>query len=481
MSLRIIVPLTVACGLFMETMDATVLSTSLPVIAADLGEDPIRLKLAVTSYLLSLAVFIPISGWVADKFGARNVFMGAILVFTTGSVLCGMSSSLTEFVVWRIVQGIGGAMMVPVGRLVILRTIPKNELIRGMAWLTVPALIAPVIGPILGGFLTTYANWRWIFYINVPIGILGLALTWRYIANFREPKVFELDRVGFVLTGVGLSAFVFGLALIGSHDRSNGIGVILALIGILVCAIYVWHARRVSHPVVELRLLRIPTFRASIIGGSAFRLGMGAFYFLLPLMLQLSFGLSAFQSGLITFASAAGALAMKTTAPIILRRFGFKRVLVWNAVIGGGFLFANALFTPDTPHVVMIAILLAGGFFRSLEFTAVNAIAYADIRAHEMSSATSFASVAQQISLSLGVAIGALVLEASRAANAELVLSLNDFVLAFCVIGAITSLSALSFLRLPANAGAEISGAHVEAEVAKAAAANPRAEASTHQ
>src|SRR5579883_1417536 len=240
MPVRMLVPLIVACGLFMENLDSTVLSTSLPAIAADLHEDPIALKLALTSYLLSLAVFIPISGWVADKYGGRTVFMAAIAVFTGGSMLCSLANGLPELVLFRVVQGMGGAMMVPVGRLVILRTVPKQELISALAWLTIPALIGPILGPPLGGFITTFLNWRWIFYVNLPIGILGLLLAWKFIANVKEPQTPPLDKTGFVLSGLGLSSFVFGLALLGENAGSLAWGGALTAAGLIGCAGYAW-------------------------------------------------------------------------------------------------------------------------------------------------------------------------------------------------------------------------------------------------
>jgi EmrB/QacA subfamily drug resistance transporter len=477
MPTRMLIPLIVACGLFMENLDSTVLSTSLPAIAKDLHEDPISLKLALTSYLLSLAVFIPISGWVADKYGARMVFMAAIVVFTGGSMLCGLSNSLLEFVGFRIIQGVGGAMMVPVGRLVILRSVEKSELISALAWLTIPALIGPVIGPPLGGFITTYFHWRWIFYINVPIGVLGLFLTWKFITNVMEAHTPPLDRLGFALSGLGLSSFVFGLAVLGENASSLTAGFLLAAAGIAICALYVRHARRVDNPVIDLRLLRIPTFRAGVAGASFFRIGVGAMPFLLPLMLQLSFGLSPFQSGMITFAAAAGAILMKATAAPIIRRFGFRNVLIANSLISAVFLAATGFFSAATSHAVIIAVLLAGGFFRSLEFTASNALTYADIEQPDMSHATSFASVAQQISLSIGVALGALILQAARGVHGEAQITQADFSLAFWIVGAISAISVISFLRLPLGAGAGLSGEPGRTVITpQASAANPRGE-----
>ncbi len=311
---RYFVTLIVAVALFMETMDSTVIATSLPAIAADLGEDPIALKLALTSYLLSLAVFIPVSGWMADRFGARTVFRAAIVVFTLGSAACGFAQGLGDFVLFRIVQGMGGAMMVPVGRLVILRSVPKAELISALAWLTVPALMGPVIGPPLGGFISTVFDWRWIFWINIPIGLLGIYLATRYIHNFREEKVPPLDVKGFFLSGIGLSGLAFGFTIIGQGLFPIEFVAGLLVVGAIGCTLYVRHALRTPAPLLDLRLLKIDTFYASVLGGFLFRIGVGATPFLLPLFFQLGFGMTPLQSGLLTFATAVGAIAMKTTA-----------------------------------------------------------------------------------------------------------------------------------------------------------------------
>jgi EmrB/QacA subfamily drug resistance transporter len=451
------VTLIVAVALFMETMDSTVIATSLPAIAADLHEDPIALKLALTSYLLSLAVFIPVSGWMADRFGARTVFRAAIVVFTLGSAACGFAQGLPDFVLFRILQGMGGAMMVPVGRLVILRTVPKAELISALAWLTVPALMGPVIGPPLGGFITTYISWRWIFWINIPVGLIGVILATRYIADIREEGLPPLDVKGFILSGVGLAGLAFGITTIGQGLFPLPVVIGLLTAGVIGCWLYVRHARRAPAPLLDLSLLKVDTFFASVVGGFVYRIGVGAMPFLLPLFFQLGFGLSALQSGLLTFASAVGAIAMKTTAAPIIRYFGFKRVLVTNAIVSSLFIAAIALFTAGTPHAVVLAVLLVGGFFKSLEFTSINSIAYADIDNRAMSRATSFASVAQQLSLSAGVAIGALVLEVERMGRPDSSVVAGDFPLAFLLVAAIAAGSALIFARLPKEAGASLS------------------------
>ena len=404
-------PLIVAVALFMENLDSTVIATSLPAIAADLGTSPLTLKLAVTSYLLSLAVFIPMSGWTADRFGARTVFRAAIAVFVLGSIGCAMSGSLTQFVIARIVQGMGGAMMTPVGRLVLVRSVDRRELVNAMAWVSIPALIGPMLGPPLGGFITTYASWHWIFLINVPMGLVGIVLVTRYIENIRAETPDRFDLTGMVLSGLAVAGITFGLSVAGFDLVPWHVVVALIAGGALALTLYLSRAKRVPAPILDFTLLRIPTFRASVTGGFLFGIGVGALPFLLPLLLQVGFKMTLFQSGLITFSSTIGAAAMKAAAAPVLKRFGFRAVLTVNALVNALFIAACALFTPATPFSAMIAILIMGGFFCSLEFTSLNALAYADIPAARMSRATSLASVAQQVSLATGVAIGALTVE----------------------------------------------------------------------
>jgi EmrB/QacA subfamily drug resistance transporter len=309
-----LVPLIIATALFMENTDSTVISTSLPAIAQDIGAEPIALKLALTSYLVSLAIFIPVSGWMADRFGARTVFRTAIGVFMVGSIACAISGSLGAFVAARFLQGMGGAMMTPVGRLVLLRSVPRNELVQALATLTIPALMGPLIGPPLGGFITTYFHWRWIFFINIPIGIAGIVLSTIYIPNIREPDTPDLDWRGFLLSGGGLALLMLGFATGGRHLLPLWASVFSVVIGAAALVSYLRHARRREHPLLRLSLLRISTFRVSVMGGSLFRIGVGAIPFLLPLLFQLGFGLDPFQSGSLTFAAAAGALFSKTIA-----------------------------------------------------------------------------------------------------------------------------------------------------------------------
>ena len=470
---QLLISLIVACAMFMQNMDSTVIATALPTIAHGFGESPLRLNLAITCYLLSLGIFLPLSGWLADRFGARIVFTSAIVVFTLGSIGCSTVESLPQLVLARIVQGMGGAMMVPVGRLVVLRSIPKAELVAAMAYLTVPALIGPVIGPPLGGFIVTYFSWRWIFWINIPIGLLGIALALRFVPNIREARDEALDGAGFGMVSLGLAGTMFGFENVGRGILSNDSVTALLVGGLAFLAAYGWHARRVDAPIIDVTLLRIRTFRASVLGGFLFRNAIGALPFLTPLMLQLGFGLTPFASGMITFSGAAGALFMKITAPAILRALGFRRVLLLNTVVCAVSIACYGLFRPSTPHAVIIGVLLVGGFFRSLQFTSLNTLAYADVEQPKMSRATTLASVGQQLSLSFGVGLGALLLHTTLAVRGRDALGAADFSPAYFTISAISLLSLLFFARLRDDAGAEISGNAAAAAAQAAAEAEP--------
>jgi len=455
---QLTISLIVACAMFMQNLDSTIIATALPTIARSLHESPLRLNVAITCYLLSLAVFIPISGWTADRFGARRVFTGAIIVFTLGSIGCGLSQSLWMLVIARIVQGMGGAMMVPVGRLVLLRTVPKSELVRAMSYVSVPALIGPVIGPPLGGLIVTYASWRWIFFINIPIGMLGVLLVNLFVENLREATTRPFDLPGFVLTGIGLATLAFGFETAGRGALPLPIALAMLGVGGLCLVAYAWHARRIDHPIIDLALMRIPTYRVTTIGGFLFRMGLGALPFLMPLMLQVGFGLSPLKSGLITFASAAGALSNKLFVSPIIRAVGFRRVLLVNTGVCSGFLFAYSYFRPTTPHAVIFGALLAGGFFRSLQMTSLNTLSYADVPPAMLSRATSLTSMAQQLSQSVGVGTGALLLYVMLATHDRAVSSAADFSFAFAAVAAISLLGLPFFLKMAPDAGAEVSG-----------------------
>jgi EmrB/QacA subfamily drug resistance transporter len=466
---HLLIPLMVACALFMENLDSTVINTALPAIARSLHENPLTLNMGITSYLFSLAVFVPISGWVADKFGARVVFQSAIVIFTLGSIMCGFSQSLLDFVLARIFQGLGGAMMVPVGRLVILRNVSKAELVEAMSYVTIPALVGPIVGPPLGGFITTYFDWRWIFWINVPIGIAGTILAARLIRNIKEEFLPPLDWRGLIMTAIGCSGLIFGFEFLGRGAVSASFAFGLIAVGAVASGIYVWHAHRVPHPLLNLSLLKIPTFRASVTGGFLFRMGVGATPFLLPLMLQVGFGFSPLHSGLLTFVAAAGALVMKFTAPQLLRRFGFRPILVWNSIICAAMLACYALIRADSPALFIWLLLLTSGFFRSLLFTSLNAVAYADVPKERMSQATSFSSMGQQLSLSFGVGFGALVLHLVSMEEGGKLLPM-DFTVAFVCVALVSALSFFSFRALPEDAGSELTGMRIVNAPSKEAA-----------
>jgi EmrB/QacA subfamily drug resistance transporter len=453
-----VIPLIVATALFMENMDSTVIATSLPAIAADIGTSPLTLKLAITSYLLSLAVFIPASGWTADRFGARMVFALAVAVFMVGSIGCALSSSVTHFVFARILQGMGGAMMTPVGRLVLLRTIDKSALVNAMTWVTVPALIGPVVGPPLGGFITTYLSWHWIFLINIPIGLLGIFMAMKFIDPIKSIDPERFDLYGLVLAGIGLGGIAFGLSVAGLNLLPWTVIAALVGVGSVSMTLYVIHARRTGSPVLDFSLLRLPTLRAAIVGGFLFRLGIGALPFLLPLLMQAGFGLSPFLSGLVTFSSAVGAMGMKTLAARIIRTFGFRNMMTVNAVVSAFFLAACALFTVTTPLLLIFIILVVGGFFRSLQFTAINTVAYAEVEPAQMSRATTLVSVNQQLALSTGVAVGAASVETNMWIHHQGELTASVFGPAFLVVSLISAVSSWFFWQMPGDAGHEISG-----------------------
>jgi EmrB/QacA subfamily drug resistance transporter len=459
-SMGLLPPLIIGCALFMQTLDSTIITNALPTMARALHEDPLTLNLAITVYLLASAVFLPISGWVADRFGAKLIFRLAIAAFAASSLLCGLAHTLPELIGARFVQGMAGAMLTPVGRLVLLRGTPKSDLVRATAYLTMPAMLGPVIGPPIGGFIVTHWSWRWIFLMNVPIGVIGVILVSLFIADAREEVRTPLDWRGFILSAAGLAGLVYGFENIGRGAMPLGLVLGLLVAGIGCLTLYGAHARRTPHAILDLTLFRIPTFSASLIGGAALRMAMGASPFLLALLLQLGFGLNAFAAGLITFTSAAAALIMKTTATPILRRFGFKTVLVANCVITALTFMSYSLFRAQTPYVWMIAALLVGGFFRSLQFTALNSLAYADVDHGQMSRASSLAAMAQQLSQSLGIGLAALLLSGLKHLHHSQHLVAADISPAFLVIGGLSLLGLVYYLPLPRGAGAEVSGRH---------------------
>ncbi len=447
----------------MQQLDSTILATALPTMAVDFGVTPLHMSVALTSYLLTLAIFIPVSGYVADRFGSRTVFRAAMFVFTLGSVFCALAPNLPLLVAARLLQGVGGAMMMPVGRLIILRSVPRQDMVAAMAWLLVPALIGPILGPPIGGLIVTHTDWRWIFYINVPFGILGIILVSIYIDDVRGEKLGRFDGLGMVLSGVALGSLLFGFEM-ASRAEETHVALALLLIGTLFAVLYVRHARRHPNPILDLSLWRIPTFRISLIAGSLTRIVQGAQPFLLPMMFQIGFGMSAERSGMIVLASALGALLMKPVAPYVLRRFGFRNCLTANSVLSSAAYLVCAFFTPAWPDWALFAVLLVCGFLMSLQFTAYNTIAYDEINASQMSAAASFYATFQQLTLSLGICAGAIALQVAMLAQNHADPMRSDFSITFVVVCVISVAAALWNIKLSPSAGADISGHMVEAK-----------------
>jgi EmrB/QacA subfamily drug resistance transporter len=453
-----ILPLTIAAALFIEQMDSTIIATSLPDIARDLGTSPVSLKLAFTTYLLGLTVFLPISGWMADRFGAKLVFSLAIIVFTSSSVACGFANDLMWLVVCRGLQGSGAAMMVPVGRIILLRSVHKSQLLDAIAWLTIPALIGPVIGPPIGGYITTVYDWRWIFWMNLPFGVLALGLALWKLPNHKADVAPPLDFKGFVLSGLGLALTVMGMTVAGRGLFTGPHVVVIIATGLLLLAAYWFHAQRVAQPILDLHLMRYSSFRHSVIGGNFYRIAVGATPFLVPLMLQLGFGFSAFQSGMITFGSALGAVLMKFTVSPLVKRFGYRNVLMINGVMSCFMFATKASFTATMPVMMMFGILLVSGFMRSLQFSALNTLAYADIETKDMARANALYTVLQQLFLAVGVAFAAFLLDARLWWAGRENLLAGDFSFALLGVSVISVFALLSYRKLEASAGSAVSG-----------------------
>jgi EmrB/QacA subfamily drug resistance transporter len=448
----------VASALFMQNLDGAAVTTALPAMAAEMGVEPARLGVAITSYLVALTVFIPVSGWVADRFGAKRVFMAAIAVFTLASVLCGRATGLPEMIAARVFQGFGGAMMVPVARLLLLRQVRKEEMLSAMTWLTMPAMIGPISGPPLGGFLTDAFGWQSVFLINVPIGLLGLALVAWKIEDVPPGDPGPPDVVGLVLIGLALALFMFGLETIGRHVVTEGIPEASLVLGLMFGWAAIRHCRRAKRPALDLSLLKIRSFSQGVMVGSLFRIGAGATPFLVPMLLQVGFGKTASAAGLVSFATALGALAMKPLARPILHRFGFRTVLIGTSVLAAAGIAVAALFTPAWPLSAIFLLLALGGLFRSLQFTALNTLSFADIPGPRLSAATSFSGTAQQLAPALGVVLATTSLELSKSLAGHHLATVSDFAVAFIVAALVVLVSCPLFLRLAPDAGAEVSG-----------------------
>ncbi|WP_016734393.1 DHA2 family efflux MFS transporter permease subunit [Rhizobium phaseoli] len=452
-----VIAMIVASAMLMENIDATVLATALPTMARDFAVSAPAMSIALTSYLLSLAIFIPASGRMADSFGSRTVFRAAISVFVIGSILCALAPTLPFLVLARLLQGMGGAMMMPVGRLVLMRSVARKDMVSAMSWLLVPALIGPIVGPPLGGFIVTYLDWRWIFYINVPIGIIGMIFVSIYIDEVKGKASGRFDTIGFVLSGISLGSLLFGFEM-SSHAGEGAFSIFLIAIGLIFGIAYLRHARRHPSPIMDFSLMKVPSFGTSVIAGSLTRITQGAQPFLLPLLFQIGFGLSAAAAGQIVIATALGALAMKPMAKFVFSRLGFRRSLVLNGILGTVGYGLCAAFRPDWPMPFIFIVLILSAFFLSFQFTAYNTIAYDEIDRERMSSATSFYTTFQQLMLSLGICIGALALHGSMAFNDVETPTLGDFSTAFVVVTLISITATIWNLRFSPTSGEEISG-----------------------
>lgn len=453
------VALIVAIAFFMQLLDSTIISTSLPQMGASFSVPAVAMSIGITVYMLTMAVFVPLSGWLADRFGARNIFLLAIILFTLASLACGFSQNLTQFVAARVVQGLGSALMTPVGRILVLRNASKSELLNATALITWPALFAPVVGPVLGGFITTYLSWHWNFFINIPLGVIGLALVARFIPGDREANPKPLDWPGFFLTSAGLACLLYGLERIAHPEDGVLPTVALIAFGVAIGWLAVRHLRRAPHPLLDLSSFKVLTFAISTLAaGTNFRVAINATPFLLPLLFQVGFGLSPVDAGMMILAYFLGNLGMKTVTTPTLRRFGFRSVLVVNGLIASASIMACAAISPQTPQALVILLMLIAGLSRSMQFTALNTLAFADIDAAQRSSAATLSSMLQQVAMLFGVAVAAAILNLSQIARDRPALDLVDFRIAFLAIGAIGLVAALRFLALPPGAGAEVSG-----------------------
>jgi EmrB/QacA subfamily drug resistance transporter len=454
-----IVALVVSCALFMELLDGTVIATALPQMARSFGVSAVDVGVGISAYLVTLAVCIPVSGWAADRFGGRRVFLTAIVIFTAASALCGFAHTLPHFVLARVLQGLGGAMMVPVGRLVVLRTTAKHELVRATALITTPGLVATVIGPPVGGVITTYASWPWIFFLNVPLGALGIALTLLYLPRDDGAERRPFDTTGFALSGVALAILMLGLDDIGSGEHLPLAAPLIAL-GVVIAVLAVRHGRRTTHPLLDYDLLRTPTFAASVWGGTCIRLIVGTTPFLWGLLFQVGFGRTPFVSGMLVLACAVGDVGTKAFTTRAVRTLGFRTLLVSASLLLALGILACAFFSANTPTIAILLVLFFIGVVRSLAFTGINTLAYADIPQPRMSAATSFASTLQQLSFGIAVALAAIVLHvaslAHRATTADYTVA--DFRVAFVVVAAIGIAAALNFAKLHPDAGHTVSG-----------------------
>ena len=452
-----LVPIVVGSPLFLQNLDTSVMATALPSIADSLQVPPLHLNLAITSYLLSLAVFLPISGWLADRLGAKRVFCMAIAFFALGSALCGAAQSLPQLVLFRVIQGLGGAMMVPVARLILVRSVPAAMMVSAMVWFTVPPAIGRMMGPLVGGAIVTLASWRWIFLINIPFGILAILMAWAYLDDTPAPaEPAPFDARGFLLLALGLTASVGAMATVGKSLAPVWVSLVIAALGLLMLWAYTLHSRRTENPIIDLTILRYRTFRANVVGGIPMRVALGASPFLLPLMFQLGFGFTPLMSGALIMAGAIGALGTRVVMRGTIARAGFRRAILGATVLSGLLYMSYALFSPATPLALMVCAIAFGGLVNSLSMISLGALGFTQVPNSRMSQATTLGTMSQQLSISFGVVLGATLVSTTSwwHGGSATQLQARDFAPAFVVVGLVALLSLYSFWKLHPDEGA---------------------------
>jgi EmrB/QacA subfamily drug resistance transporter len=459
-----LLPWLVAVGFFMEALDTTILNTAVPTIAQALRVPPLSMKAVLASYTLSLAVFIPISGWMANRFGTRRVFASAIGIFTLGSLLCGISTDIHLLVACRILQGCGGALMLPVGRLTMVRTFAKSELIRAMSFVAIPGLIGPMLGPLMGGLIIAYFHWSVIFFVNIPIGVFGLFMVYRHLPNYRAARNYRLDIIGLVLFGSGVSLLSYVLEVFGEHTLSGREIAGLLVISAALLAAYGLHSLRTAHPLLRLSLVRIRSFRVAVSGNLVTRLGIGGLPFLLPLLYQVGLGFTPIQSGLMIMPQALAAMSFKFTLPRILKKFGYRRLLIANTVMLGVMLMLFSTIDVGTPTWLIVLLAFVFGFFTSTQYTCMNTLAFADVNEEQASGASTIASTVQQMAVSFGVASASLAaaLFVPDHMHASAPQMIHGIHLALRLLGAWTVVSTIVFSELKSNDGEAISAHKAE-------------------
>lgn len=457
------VSLIVAIAFFMQGLDTTAVNTAIPSMAESFSTSIIHLSAGITSYLISLAVFIPVSGWIADRFGTRRVFCSAVILFVIASILCGMSETLTHFVICRVIQGMGGAMMTPVGRLAVLKASTKDNLVVAMAYITWPALIAPILGPMIGGYLSTYFTWHWIFFLNVPIGILCVILAWKHIEeekNRNEKKVkTPFDSIGFILSGLAFAGIMGGIELFSYKSIPTYIPITVVVFSVCLLLFNVRYSRHISNPLIDYSVMRIPTYKVTIFAGSVSRMVIGVAPYLIPLMFQEGFGLNPFHSGMLFLATMAGNLTMKPVTIWVMRHYNFRSVLIVNGLLVALFSYFTALLLPQTSVFIIVLVMFFSGMFRSMQFSAISTLAFADLPQSKITPANTLYSTIQQMSTGMGIAIGGVFLRLSHSIHGNTGhYTVADFHLAFIFVAILGAVSVLGFTRLSSEAGDDVRG-----------------------